>query len=197
MEITFKEIVAGVMLSTFLIVLFWPSDSPSTGELFLQGNNIVPVNKEELILSGVSYNLHFSDEDGKIIFEKGEKAQVEAGKDFIRIDKVIGTIIIGTKGLKEIVVSAVDTSLSGSLSNVVLNVSSVNVNIRNFVITGPCRINLSSAGIKGELYIGEIQPGGKVEITLSSARSDLTLYIKKGFESQVVVNGGPLVTRTW
>ncbi len=197
MEITYKEIIAGVLLFTFLFVLLLPTDF-MTSKRDYSGTLInIPVSNSILNISGVNFSIQFDDEKDEILYGPSEKIDFSSDTEKTVLNRVSGSLIIGTKALKNVNISAVDVFITGVLDNVFVDISSVNVTSKNLLVKGPAKIKISTATIKGELYIKEFSSDGKIEIIVDSASTNLAVYVKKGYENKVTVQGRNIVVKSW
>jgi hypothetical protein len=197
MDITYREIIAGVLLFTFLFILLLPTDFMISKQGSSEGLIKIPVSNPILNILGASFSIQFDNEKDEILYGRGGKIDISSDTERTVLNKASGSIIIGIRELKNINISAASVLISGVLDNVFVDISSVNVTSKNLLIKGPVKIKISTATIKGELYIDEFSSDGKVEIIVDSASTNLTVYVKKGYENKVSVQGTNIIVKNW
>ncbi len=197
MEITYREIIASALLLTFLFVLLLPPDFITLKQGYSGTLKNIPLSNSILNISGANLTIQFDGEKDEVLCGTSEEIALSFDKEKTLLNKVSGSVIIGTKVLENVNISAVDVLITGAIENVVVNISSVNVTSRNLLINAPAKIKISTATIKGELYIDKFSSEGKVEILVDSASTNLTVYVKKGYENKVTIQGRNIIVKNW
>jgi len=197
MEITYREIIASALLLTFLFVLLLPPDFITLKQGYSGTLKNIPLSNSILNISGANLSIQFDGEKDGVLCGTSEEIALSFDKEKTLLNKVSGSVIIGTKVLENVNISAVDVFITGAIENVVVNISSVNVTSRNLLINAPAKIKISTATINGELYIDEFSSEGKVEILVDSASTNLTVYVKKGCENKVTIQGRNIIVKNW